>query len=77
MRESRDETLDVKNCTSTYKRGIHEKPSLQQHLRGVSASFFFLLTVAHGLSELLGHSLEVAQGDVPGLVVVEQVEHLQ
>lgn len=30
----------------------------------------------HGLAQLLGHSLEVPEGDLAGLVIVEQVEHL-
>jgi len=34
------------------------------------------LRVAHGLSKLLGDPLEVAEGDVTGLVVVEEVEDL-
>ena len=34
------------------------------------------LCVAHGLSKLLGNPLEVAQGNVPSLVVVKEVEDL-
>ena len=34
------------------------------------------LSVAHGLSELLGDPLEIAKGNVSGLVIVKEVEHL-
>jgi hypothetical protein len=35
-----------------------------------------VVLTAHGLSQLLGDALQVAQRDLAGLVVVEQVEHL-
>jgi len=30
----------------------------------------------HGLAQLLGHSFEVPEGNLPGLIIVKQVEYL-
>lgn len=40
-----------------------------------AGNFSFFLT-RHSLSQLLRHALEIPEGDVPGLVVVEEIEHL-
>merc|ERR1712193_142181 len=34
------------------------------------------LLIGHVLSEFLGHTLQVLEGDLAGLVIVEQTEHL-